>query len=56
MPTNRDVAHIKNLRKRYEYLKSQVKEDPTCTESDEDGSDQSEEEEEVKQPIKRPIK
>ena len=51
MPTNLEVAEIKNLRKKYELLKSQVIDDDEHTESDED--DEESDEEEVKQPVKR---
>ena len=51
LPTNLEVAEIKNLRKKYELLKSQVIDDDEHTESDED--DEESDEEEVKQPVKR---
>ena len=55
MPTNLVVAEVKNLRKKYELLKSQVIDDEEHTESDED-DEESDEEEEKKAPVKRPIK
>ena len=54
MPTNLEVAEVKNLRKKYELLKSMVVDDEDCTESDED--DEMSDEEETKVPVKRPIK
>jgi len=51
LPTNLEVAEMKNLRKKYEYLKSMVGEnDDPHTETDE--SDEDSQEEEVKQPSK----
>ena len=54
MPTNVAVAEIKNLRKKYELLKSQVMDDDAHTESSEE--DESEEEEKQQKPAKRPMK
>ena len=52
MPTNLQVAEVKNLRKKYEYLKGQLNEEPACTESSEE-NESEEEEEEVKKPAKQ---
>ena len=54
MPTNLEVAEMKNLRKKYEYLKSQLNEDQDVT--DESDQDDESEEEEVKKPAKNPKK
>ena len=56
-PTNLEVAETKNLRKKYEYLKSQVSggDDEHSNETEE--SEQSDEEEEKEAaPVRRPMK
>lgn len=56
-PTNLEVAETKNLRKKYEYLKSQVNggDDENSNETEE--SEQSDEEEEKEAaPVRRPMK
>ena len=57
MPTNLQVAEIKNLRKKYDYLKSLVDDENevVTTESDQD-DEESEEEETKKAPAKRSMK
>jgi len=57
MPSNIQVAEIKNLRKKYDYLNSLVEnsDEPVTTESDQD-DDESEEEETKKAPAKRSMK
>lgn len=45
-PTNLEVAEMKNLRKKHEYLKSLVGQDDASNETEE--SDQDDSEEEVK--------
>ena len=55
LPTNKQVAEIKNLRKQYEYLRSQLDEDSEAEHTP--SSDESEESEEEPQPKKtKPIK
>ena len=54
MPSNLAVAEVRNLRKKYEYLKGQVIDDEGHTESSEE--DESDEEEKEAKPVKRPIK
>lgn len=53
MPTNLDVAEIKNLRKKYEYLKSQVMDDDEHTPSEDGSDDEMSEEEEKTAPVKQ---
>ena len=50
MPTNLEVAEVKNLRKKVEYLKSQLNEDVDVTDESEQ-DDESEEEE--KAPVRK---
>ena len=54
MPTNLEVAEMKNLRKKYDFLKGQLNEDEDCTDESEPEDDSDEEE--TKAPVKRPAK
>lgn len=49
-PANHEVAEMKNLRKKYEYLKSQVGGADSASETEE--SDEDSEEEEKQAPVK----
>jgi len=49
-PANHEVAEMKNLRKKYDYIKSQVGAAQSASETEESDDEQSEEEE--KQPVK----
>lgn len=56
MPTNLQVAEIKNLRKKYDYLNSMVASDEAVTTESEQSDEESEEEESKKAPAKRSMK
>lgn len=52
-PTNRQIAEVKNLRKKYDFLRSQLDEDDEAEHTPD--SEQSEEEEEEVKPIKKKV-
>lgn len=53
-PSNKEIAEVKNLRKQYEYLKSQLEEDDEAEHTpDSDESNESEESEEEVKPFKQ---